>query len=447
MSASKKLSRRSALKGMLGGGAVSVSLPVLECFLNPSGVAFAGTNQLLPPIFGTWFWGCGLLPGLWEPKKIGASYELPPHIASLEPIKAKLNIYSGMQVFLDGKVNQNHYSGAQCQMTGWVSKTGSEYTTSLDTIISNHLKARTRFRSIEVSCDGDRRSTWSARSENGMNPAEISPLALYTRIFGPDFRDPNAAEFTPDPTVMLRKSVLSGVADQRRALLKTVSASDKTRLDEYFTSIRELEQKLAFEMERPAPLPSCKIPEPLDSENVGTLVDQVRATHKQFAQLIAHALSCGQTQIFNVAMGSGFSTLRKYGEPTAYHQLTHEERVDPVLGYQPTCKYLAEQYISFLGDLALELDKIREGDSTLLDRTIIYAYTDHGEARLHSMKRYPIFTVGSGGGRLKTGQHVVAEGDAVTRVALTLQQAYGMNVGTFGVETNQVNKPFSEVLA
>jgi hypothetical protein len=95
----------------------------------------------------------------------------------------------------------------------------------------------------------------------------------------------------------------------------------------------------------------------------------------------------------------------------------------------------------------LELDKIREGDSTLLDRTIIYAYTDHGEARLHSMKRYPIFTVGSGGGRLKTGQHVVAEGDAVTRVALTLQQAYGMNVGTFGVETNQVNKPFSEVLA
>ena len=103
--------------------------------------------------------------------------------------------------------------------------------------------------------------------------------------------------------------------------------------------------------------------------------------------------------------------------------------------------------MAFLSDLALELDRIREGDATLLDRTILYAYTDHGEARLHSMKRYPLLTIGSGGGRLKTGNHVAAEGDAVTRVALTVQQAFGMNVGSFGTETNQVNRPFSEVLA
>jgi Protein of unknown function (DUF1552) len=447
MSGNAKYTRRSALKGLLGGGAVTVSLPVLECFLNPSGTAFAATNQALPPIFGTWFWGCGLIPGLWEPKKIGSDFELPAHISSLEPIRSKLNVYSGMQVFLDGKVNQNHYSGAQCQMTGMVSKTGSEYTTSIDTLISQHFATRTRFRSIEISCDGDRRSTWSARSENGMNPAEISPLTLYARIFGPDFRDPNAAEFVPDPALMVRKSVLSGVAEQRRSLLKTVSATDRARLDDYFTSVRELEQKLAVELERPAPLPTCRIPERIDAENVGTLVDQVRHTHKQFAQLLAHALSCGQTRIFNVAMGSGFSTLRKFGEPTAYHQLTHEEPVNPELGYQPTCKFLAEQHMAFLSDLALELDRIREGDATLLDRTILYAYTDHGEARLHSMKRYPLLTIGSGGGRLKTGNHVAAEGDAVTRVALTVQQAFGMNVGSFGTETNQVNRPFSEVLA
>lgn len=443
----KKLTRRDALRGMLGGAAVTVGLPVLECFLNDSGTAYAATGQALPPVFGTWFWGLGLTPGHWEPKTVGKDYALPVHLAALEPIKSKINLYSGMQVFLDGKVNQNHYSGAQCQMTGMVSKNGSEYTTSLDTIVGNHISRRARFRSIEVSCDGDRRSTWSARGENGMNPAEISPLALYQRIFGPDFKDPNSADFTPDPAVMVRRSVLSGVTAQRQALLAQVSASDRRRLDEYFSSVRDLEQKLSVELERPSPLPSCSVPPEAEAENIGSLVEQTRATHRQFARLIAHALSCGQTQVFNVAMGSSFSPLRKPGEANAYHQLSHEERVNPELGYQPTCRWLAERHMDFFVEMIQALDAVREGDATLLDRSVVFAYTDHGEARLHSMKRYPVFTAGSGGGRMKTGYHLAAEGDAATRVGLTIQQAMGMSVGSWGTETNRATKPFGEVLA
>ena len=72
---------------------------------------------------------------------------------------------------------------------------------------------------------------------------------------------------------------------------------------------------------------------------------------------------------------------------------------------------------------------------------------DHGEARLHSMKRYPIFVAGSGGGRLKTGLHVAAEGDAATRVGLTLQQVFGVATGSWGTESNRATKPISEILA
>jgi len=446
MSTHQRLSRRQVLRGVVGGVAVSVGLPVLECFLNPSGTAYAATGAALPPIFGTWFWGLGLTPGHWEPAASGNEYALPEHLAMLEPVKAKINLFSGMQVFLDGKVNQNHFSGAQCQMTGMVSRNGSDYTTSIDSIIGNHFGQRTRFRSIEVSCDNDRRSTWSARGENGMNPAEVSPLALYGRIFGPDFKDPNSADFTPDPAVMVRKSVLSGVTEQRQALMRRVSASDRTRLDEYFTSVRDVEQQLAVQLERPSPLPACSVPPPVEVENLGTLVEQTRATHRQFVQLIAHALSCGQTQVFNIAMGSSFSPLRKPGEASAYHQLTHEERIDPQLGYQPTCKWLAEQQMAFFLEMVQTLDAIREGDSTLLDRSLVFAYTDHGEARLHSMKKYPVFTAGSGGGRMRTGYHIAAEGDTVTRVGLTLQQAVGINAGSWGTETNRATKPFSEVL-
>lgn len=449
MNRHRKLTRREILRGVVGGTAVTVALPLLECFLDENGAAYASTGQTLPPIFGSWFWGLGLTPGLWVPKQTGTGYSLPEHLSVLEPVKDKINLFSGMQVFLDGKVNQNHYSGAQCQMTGMVSRNGSDYTTSLDSMIADHIGKRTRFRSIEVSCDGNRRSTWSARGEYGMNPAEISPAALYTRLFGPDFRDPNSAEFTPDPAVMVRKSVLSGVGEQRRALMARVSASDRARLDQYFTSLRDLETQLSVELERPSPLPACSVPQGIaeTDEDIGTLVEQTRKTHKQFAQLVAHAVSCGQTQVFNFALGSSFSPLRKPGEPTAHHQLTHEERIDPQLGYQPTCRWLAEQQMSFLVDMIQALDSIQEGEGTLLDRSLVFAYTDHGEARLHSMKDYPIFTVGRAGGRMKTGYHISAQGDAATRVGLTIQQALGLNTGNWGTETNNVSKVFSEVLA
>ena len=117
MSATREIGRRTVLRGMLrGGAAVTVGLPVLESFLNANGTAYAATGAPLPPCFGTWFWGLGLIPNHWEPAIAGPDYELPEHLAGLKPIRSKMNLFSGMQVFLDGKVNQNHYSGAQGQM-------------------------------------------------------------------------------------------------------------------------------------------------------------------------------------------------------------------------------------------------------------------------------------------------------------------------------------------
>jgi hypothetical protein len=446
MNAKEKLSRRKVLRGLLGGAAVTVALPTLECFLNPNGTAYAATGSALPPVFASWFYGLGLSQGHWEPKTVGTDWTLRDHIKVLDPIKAKINLFSGMHVFLDGKVNQNHYSGAQCQMTGVVSRTGSEYSTSLDTIIGNQIGKRARFRSLEVGCDGDRRSTWSARGANGLNPAEVSPLALYTRLFGPEFKDPNSANFEPDPTTMVRRSVLSGITEDRKSLMRELSTSDRARLDEYFTSVRDLEQQLSVELERPAPLPSCSVPPQVDGDTLSNLVDTTRVTHRRFAQLLAHALACGQTQIVNVAMGSGFSPLRMPDEVSAYHQLTHEEPVDPQLGAQRKCKWLAEQHMAMFREFVMALDSIKEGDSTLLDRAIVLAFTDHGEARLHSMNRIPVITAGSGGGRMKTGYHIAAEGDACTRVGLTIQHAFGIPAGSYGTETNRATKPFSELL-
>ena len=441
----RKFTRRSLLRGAIQGSTVVMGLPILESFLNSNGTAFADGTEL-PPCFGSWFFGLGLTPGRWQPEVIGSNYELPEHVAALQPIKEKLNIFSGLQIFLDGKVNQNHISGAQGQMTGVVTRSAADYDESFDAVIDKQFGANARFRTLEVACDGNASSGWTARGRNGKTPCQISPLELYRRIYGDGFIDPNQADFAPNPEVMVRHSVLSAVTEQREKLMNSVSSDDRSRLDEYFSSLRDVEQKLAFELERPAPLPACSIPS-MDVEEIGTMVTQVQHTHKQFATLLSHALACGQTRIFHITLGNAFSTLRLPGEPSAYHALTHEEPIDPELGYQPKCKVIGEQCMGFFVELLQALDSIQEGEGTLLDRSLVYAFTDHGEARLHSMKNLPVFTAGSAGGRLKTGLHISAEGDAATRVGFTIQKALGVVTNKWGVESNEVTTPFSEVLA
>src|SRR5205814_5834140 len=103
-------------------------------------------------------------------------------------------------------------------------------------------------------------------------------------------------------------------------------------------------------------------------------------------------------------------------------------------------------YLKGLHDFAQILDDIHEGDKTLLDRMVLFAFTDHGAPRLHSLRNYPIITIGNGNGRLKTGMHIPRPGDAATRVGLTIQQAMGVPVAAWGTGSNRVTSPISEVL-
>jgi len=350
-------------------------------------------------------------------------------------------------VFLDGQANQTHFTGVQGFMTGKVTGSG-DYFSSIDTIIGDVISGPVRFRSIEVSCDGDPKASWSARA-SGKQPAEVSPLALYTRIFGPEFSDPNASSFVPDAKVMVRRSVLSGINDERASLLKRLGAGDRAKLDYYFTSLRALEQKLDVQLEKPEPLPSCSKPQAPDQDEgkpVSLALDAM-ARHDLFCGLMAHALACGQTRVVNLSITQGMSGLRREGDPTNHHTYTHEEPIDAKLGYQVKCAWFQRTYMTGLAHFASLLDGIREGDRTLLDRMILFAYTDHGAPRLHSLRNYPFITFGSANGRLKTGMHIARPGDAATRVTLTVQQAMGVPVSAWGVGSNRVTSPITEVLA
>jgi hypothetical protein len=439
-------SRRSVLRGLLNGAAVSVALPFLDGFLNENGTALAATGTPLPVRFGTWFWGCGLNPGRWEPKKTGADYEITPELQPLDRFRSKLNVYSGLKVFLDGKPNVVHFSGAQACVTGTVPR-GPATLPSIDVLVADTIGGNTRFRSLDVSCSGDPAHSQSRRAgTGGVNPGEVSPAALYARIFGPEYQDPNAAEFSPDVGIMVRQSALSVVTEQRQRIMKSLGANDRARLDEYFTSVRQLEQQVELQLQKPAPLEACRKPGKPSDTSVGTDVELVKANHKLFAGLLANALACGQTRVINVALINANSSLRRPGATQTHHEYTHEEPVDPKLGYQPEMTSFYGDVMAAFGDLLTALDGIREGDRTLLDRSVVLACTDTGYAKVHSLENMPMLTAGGANGRLKTGIHVNAAGDAVSRVGLTLQQALGVSVSSWGTESQQTSKAIGEIL-
>src|SRR5690606_5294161 len=103
----KKITRRSVLRGVLGGMTVTVGTPVLEACLNTNGTAYANGSPL-PVNFGSWFWGLGF-NGPWKPRQMGPGITLDGHLSALAPFADSINVFSGMQVFLDGKVLQTHF--------------------------------------------------------------------------------------------------------------------------------------------------------------------------------------------------------------------------------------------------------------------------------------------------------------------------------------------------
>ncbi len=440
--------RRRVLRGMLQGGAVTVALPFLDCFLNANGTALAD-GAPLPVAFGTWFWGCGLNPGRWEPAKTGPGYDMAVELEPLTPFRDKINIYSGMTAHLDGKPNPPHFMGPAAILTGSVLQTGIiPNVPSIDMLVADAIGTRTRFRSLEVSCTGRPDNSHSVRAGAVMNPSEVSPLALYARVFGPEFKDPNAADFTPDPAVMARRSVLSAVAEQSRALAAGVGAADRARLDEYFTSLRELEQQLAIDLQKPAPLEACAVPARIEENPVGTVLDEALANHALFAGILAHALACGQTRVINVAFSEGLSPIRLAGEANTQHLFTHEDPVDDRLGYQPNVAKFIHPIMGGFATLLTALDSIREGDHTLLDRMVVFACTDHGFAKIHTLDNIPMMTAGGANGRLRTGLHFAAgKGDPVSRVGLTVQQALGVPVSSWGTQSNQTSKTITEAMS
>jgi hypothetical protein len=226
-----------------------------------------------------------------------------------------------------------------------------------------------------------------------------------------------------------------------------VGKSDQIKLDQYFTSVREMENQLASQLQKPEKCEACVVPAAPKEAQHSASVDSVRANTKAMARLLALGLACNQTRVFNFVHTAGLSETYIAGESKIYHQITHDEPTDATLGYQPETSMLAGLVVQAFGDFLVELDSVREGSGTLLDNSLIMAFSDTGYAKIHSIENIPMFLAGKAGGRHKAGQHVHATGESVTRVSLTAQQLMDAPVGEFGSGSMKTARPITEVIA
>jgi len=241
--------------------------------------------------------------------------------------------------------------------------------------------------------------------------------------------------------------VLSVVADYRKLLSRNVGAGDRARLDQYFTSVRELEKTLQVELQRPQIAARVDIPAAPDEMPMNKAVPNLRRVTPILAQLLAIGLATDQSRVFNMAYSEPASTIYMPGDSRPFHQSTHEEPVDESLGYQPITSKFSTYSMEGLADLVAALDAIKEGDGTLLDHSLVLAYSDTSNAKLHAVDGIPMLLAGSASGRMKTGIHYAGASGTVARVGLTVQQAMGLSIDRWGTDSNQTNKPITEIMA
>ncbi|MEM7136482.1 MAG: DUF1552 domain-containing protein [Myxococcota bacterium] len=450
---SKRFDRRSLLRGTLAGGAVTMGLPLLDCFLNDNGTALA-QGAPLPQRFGAWMWGCGTNPDRWNPGIAGENWELTPELVALGRelpdgglARDQVSILSGFDVSLGGRPNFPHTGGLVSTTTGTVPLEDGVYVEpTLDSVIAQEIGKTTRFRSLEMSATGNPNQFYSYEARGVPNAPEVSPAALYARVFGPDFADPNAGPFVPDPKLMLRQSVLSVVKEDRERLASELGTHDRQRLDQYFTSVRQLEQQIDVLLAGPPDLESCaKAPEP-GAENVGSEVSQSRLTNKLMGEILSFALACDQTRVFSMMFSYRLSGLRQAGSNSEHHQLTHDEAIDAQLGYQPEATQFVFDSMDAWVDFLEPLAAIPEGDGTLLDNCLVYAHSDVSFAKVHGVVGIPQMIAGRAGGAIKPGIHVPGNASQTTRVGLTIQQIMGLAVERWGTLSMEASLPVNEIL-
>lgn len=434
----RNLTRRSILRGMLGGTVVAIGLPALDRFCNDNGTAWAEPgSDGFPKRFGLFFWGNGILPDRWVPKASGTgnAWQLSEQLAPLAKHKSQIAVVTGTRLGIPN--SQPHGAGAAGILSGRpLIHQGGDTTfggPSIDQIVADVIGKDTRFRSLEFGAAAG--NGYSFNGPNSQNPAETNPYALFERIFGVGFTMPGEKPKF-DPTLGLRRSVLDAVSADLKSLRDQVGAADAQRLDQHFEGVRQLEKRLAKLELAPPKLDACKMPKAPDK----TYPDiegrpQLAKKNQVFAELVAYALACDQTRVFSNFLTMPVTNVLFQGATTGHHELTHNEP-----GEQKEVNAITIQCVEMYAAQVDALAQVQEGAGTLLDHCAVMGCSEVSLGKTHSLEEMPLIIAGSAGGKLKNDVHYRSEGgENTSKALLSLCRAVGCDLSEFGAEGGKVS--------
>lgn len=405
-----KVSRRMVLRGM----GISLALPWLEATSAPvKAAAVTATPNRMAFIFVP----NGVVLDHWTPSTEGYGFKLPSILEPLAPVQDSLLVLSGL-THDKGRANGDgagdHARSASVFLTGaQPRKTDGENIRSgisVDQVAAKAVGQRTRFSSLELGVDPGRNAgncdsgyscayssniSWS--SETTPVGKEVNPRLVFERLFAGG--KPSEIDRSARQRQALQQSVLDFIADDAKRLQSRLGRNDTRKLDEYLTGVREIERRLGSDL-KAAPTDvdvDYRIPDGIP----GDYQDHMRL----MCDMLVLAFQTDSTRIATMmfANAADNKNYRKIGVPDGHHDLSHHgnnpEKLEKI-------RQINRFHVQQLSYLLQRMKSVQEGESTLLDNSMICYGSAISDGNRHNNENLPIVLAGGGAGTLETGRHI-----------------------------------------
>jgi hypothetical protein len=365
---------------------VALALPCLDAF-TPARAADTQPRRRMVCVCAP----LGLHPPYFFPEKEGKDYEITPYLEVLKDFRSDFTVVSGlahagMSPGFAHQASASFLTGAQ-----GAGRPGFQNAISLDQFAAEHIGGQTRFPSLALSGEGAGLS-WTRTG--ALVPASTSPAKVFAKLFLDGKPDEVQSQVT---RLADGRSILDDVRDQASSLRSKLGTDDRDRLDEYITSVRDLEKRLARdETWAKTPKPKVNVEPPKDIPNVADLLGRTRLLF----DLTHLALQTDSTRLITIMLGGSTYVPPISGVSLGHHDLSHHGK-EP--GKLAQLKIVELETMKTLRDLLAKLKQSKEEGATLLDRTIVFLGSNLGDGSSHSVKNLPVLL---GGGGFRHGQHL-----------------------------------------
>jgi hypothetical protein len=430
---SKIGSRGFSRRTVLHGAGCAMALPWLE---SVNALADTPAPGDFPKRFAVMFLGCGINENYWSAEGNGADMKLSKTLAPLEPLKHKINVIDGL--FVKSLTNQ----GIHPAQTG--SLLSGEHITkgaiihsgiSVDQMIASQIGQDTPQSSIVLACEqpmtGFHETNFSLAYSSHLSwqtPDSPVPVEVYPALAWDSLFDNRGS--------LLNVSVLDRINDRAKALSSKVSASDKGKLDEFLTSVREVEKRVELTRKgmndaQDAAKTNNTVVAAMERPANG-LPEDLRDHAKLMCDIIAIAFQTNKSRVASLIISRDLSAMYYpfLDVKDGHHAASHDNASE---GYERISRF----HISQFAYLASKLDAMKEGDGTVLDNSCLMFLSNMFVGRKHDNSRLPLVLAGGLGGTLETGRSLnyLNESEDKRKMCslyLSLMDRYGLKLNQFG---------------